>query len=192
VSARGEAQVVELPASRQAHARRVAEARATIPDFELTFTLEAGSGAPSLARVIHAAAHALREQPRANSSYRDGRLEVYPRVNVGFAVFGAETAVQPTVVDADTKSVEEIETEVRALRARAEDGSITAPELAGATFSVTALDVPGLARLAAVLQPPHAAALASTGSTLTLSCDARALLPPEAAALLSAIRAGLE
>jgi len=193
VSAKGEVEVVELTPARQSHARRVAEARATIPDFEVTAALENGNApGPSPAALIHAASRALRAHPRANSSYRDGRLEVYSRVNVSFAVFSEDGAVHPTIFDADAKSLGDIAGEIDALADRVREGTITSPEVSGATFSVTAVEIPGFARLASILQPPHVAALAATGSTLTLSCDARVLLPPEAVDLLTSIRGALE
>ena len=36
--------------------------------------------------IVKAAAIALRGTPRANSSYRDGRLQLHSRVNIGVAV----------------------------------------------------------------------------------------------------------
>ena len=42
--------------------------------------------------VVKACALALREFPRANGAYRDGRFELYSRVNVGVAVAGAGRA----------------------------------------------------------------------------------------------------
>ena len=55
--------------------------------------------------VVKACAIALREHPRANGAYRDGRLELYSRVNVGVAVAAQDALVVPTVFDADLKGL---------------------------------------------------------------------------------------
>ena len=73
--------------------------------------------------VVKACALALREHPRANGSYRDGRLQLHSRVNVGVAVGRPTDAlVVPTVFDADEKSLGEIARETRALAERVRDG----------------------------------------------------------------------
>ena len=49
---------------------------------------EAELGCGITAIVVAAAAHALRTVPRVNGSYRDGRYELYSRVNVGVTIVG--------------------------------------------------------------------------------------------------------
>ena len=66
--------------------------------------------------VVKACAIALREFPRANGAYRDGRFELYSRVNVGIAVAAHDALVVPTIFDADRKGLRQIATEARALR----------------------------------------------------------------------------
>ena len=68
--------------------------------------------------VVKASALALREYPRANGSYKDGRFELYSRVNVGVAVAAQDALVVPTVFDADRKSLGEIARDTRALAER--------------------------------------------------------------------------
>ena len=69
--------------------------------------------------VVKACALALREFPRANGAYRDGKVEEYSRVNVGVAVAAQDALVVPTVFDADTKGLRQIATESRGARRRA-------------------------------------------------------------------------
>ena len=45
--------------------------------------------------VVKAAAIALREHPRVNGAYRDGKFELYSRVNIGVAVAGQDALVVP-------------------------------------------------------------------------------------------------
>src|SRR5947207_14329831 len=110
--------------------------------------------------VVKACAIALREHPRANGAYRDGRLELYSRVNVGVAVAGQDALVVPTVFDADVKGLRQIAAESRALAQRVRDGSVTPPDLSGGTFTVSNLGTYGITDLAAVVNPPQAGILA--------------------------------
>src|SRR5437588_297198 len=112
--------------------------------------------------VVKACALALRAHPRANASYRDGRLAVHGRVNVGVAVategdgLQGGTLVVPTVFDADRKALGEIAREARALAARVRDGSITPPELLGGTFTVSNLGMFAVRSFTAIINPPQA------------------------------------
>ena len=86
--------------------------------------------------VVKACALALREFPRANGAYKDGRFELYSRVNVGVAVAAQDALVVPTVFDADKKGLREISSDTKRLAGRVRDGAITPPELSGGTFTV--------------------------------------------------------
>jgi pyruvate dehydrogenase E2 component (dihydrolipoamide acetyltransferase) len=180
--AKGSAEVVELTKLQQAVARRVAESKATIPHAYVGTPL---AGAASEWGVIRAAALALREHPRLNAAYRDGKMEIYSRVNVAFPVAAQEAVVFPVVFDADAKPEDEIAVEIERLAASARDGSITAPETSGATFTVFNLGERGASRLLPVIQPPQAAALGVGSNEATLACDGRILYGPEAAAFLA-------
>jgi pyruvate dehydrogenase E2 component (dihydrolipoamide acetyltransferase) len=173
-TAKGEITIQELTRTQQVIARRMAESKATVPDFELRseidmeacVTLRAelkalGGDVPSFNdMVVKAAALALREFPRANGSYRDARFELHGRVNVGVAVAAADALVVPTVFDADRKSLREIARETRALAERVRAGSVTPPELSGGTFTVSNLGMYGVTDFTAVINPPQAAILA--------------------------------
>src|SRR5947207_5049921 len=176
-TAKGELRVQELTRAQQVVARRMAEAKATIPEFTLQAEIDmdaavrareelkalAGEGAvvPSYNdMIVKACALALREFPRANGAYRDGHWELYSRVNVGVAVAGQESLVVPVVFDADGKALGEIARETRALAARVRDASITPPELSGGTFTVSNLGMYGVSNFTAVINPPQSAILA--------------------------------
>jgi pyruvate dehydrogenase E2 component (dihydrolipoamide acetyltransferase) len=159
--------------------------------------------------VIKASALALRDFQRANGAYKDGKFELYSRVNVGVAVAGMDALVVPTVFDADRKSLGQIARESRALAERVRAGKITPPELSGGTFTVSNLGMYGIRRFVAVINPPQAAILAvgelapravvRDGEVvirpvleLTLSCDHRILYGADAAEFLARIREYLE
>jgi pyruvate dehydrogenase E2 component (dihydrolipoamide acetyltransferase) len=174
-SARGSTRVVALSRLEQTVARRMAESKATIPEFSLFRDVnmdacvalrrqlgELGDGqhAPSYNdMIVKAAALALRDHPRANAGYRDGNVELYSRINVGIAVAREEGLVVPTVFDADGKSLGEIGRESRRLAAAVRDVTITAPELSGGTFTVTNLGMFGVSSFGAIVNPGQAAIL---------------------------------
>jgi pyruvate dehydrogenase E2 component (dihydrolipoamide acetyltransferase) len=171
---KGESTIHPLSRAQQTVARRMAEARATVPDIELRSEVDARElvalrermrevtdPLPSLNDfIVRAAALGLREFPRVNAAYRDAAVETFGRVNVGVAVAAEETLLVPTIVDADRKSVVEIGRTARTLAARARDGSITPAELSGATFTVSNLGMFGIDSFSAVINPPQAAILA--------------------------------
>ena len=120
--AKGAVEVVEPTRTQQLIARRMASAKATIPEFQVTVEVDAEAAfelreqlrgqaepLPSVNDlVIKACALALRAHPRVNGAYVDGHFERYGRVNVGVAVASEGTLVVPTVFDADSKSLTEI------------------------------------------------------------------------------------
>jgi pyruvate dehydrogenase E2 component (dihydrolipoamide acetyltransferase) len=216
----------ELSRLQQTIARRMAEAKATVPDF--TVTTEADMSAAVALReqlkamasgevrapsyndmVIKACALALREHPRANGAYKDGKFELYGRVNVGVAVAGEDALIVPTVFDADQKSLGEISRETRALAARVRAGQITPPELSGGTFTVSNLGMFGVTEFTAIINAGQAAIL-SVGAlrdtavvedgrlvpgkrmSMTLACDHRILYGADAARFLARVRELLE
>ena len=110
--------------------------------------------------VVKACATALRENPLANGSYDDGEFVLHSRVNVGIAVAVRDALVVPTIFDADQKSLGEIARLSVRLAEKVRDGTITPPELAGGTFSVSNLGMFGVDEFSAVINPPQAAILA--------------------------------
>jgi pyruvate dehydrogenase E2 component (dihydrolipoamide acetyltransferase) len=229
-SAKGDTTTVELSRTQRTIARRMAESKATIPDFTLTADIDmercvalraelkrlSHTDAPTYNdMIVKACALALRDHPRANGSYRDGRFELHARVNVGVAVAASAgdptggALVVPTVFDADTKALGEIARETRTLAERVRDGSITPPELSGGTFTVSNLGMYGIASFTAIVSPPQAAILAvgalapraivrkrkivaRNTMSVTLACDHRILYGADAALFLARIRELLE
>jgi pyruvate dehydrogenase E2 component (dihydrolipoamide acetyltransferase) len=184
--ARGEVTIEELTAAQRAVARRAAESRATVPSLELSVGVP--DGAPlTTARLVRGCAQALREHPRANAAYRDGRYELYARVNVGVVVAAADTYLIPTVFDADLITVEELERQIAGVEADAIAGKLAAPAFGAATFTVWNASALGIAGASIPVVAPQAAALAAGTGTLTLSCDHRILYGARAAAFLETI-----
>jgi pyruvate dehydrogenase E2 component (dihydrolipoamide acetyltransferase) len=222
--AKGETTVQEPSRLQRTVSRRMAESKATVPDFsleldvdmtlciELRERLKAQTDrAPSYNdMVVKAAALALRDHPRVNGAYRDGRFESYSRVNVGVAVAAQDALVVPVIHDADQKSLGEISRQGRRLIERVRDGEITPPEVSGGTFTVSNLGMFGIERFTAIVNPPQAAILtvgalkkkpavdergrvvARDLMTLTLVCDHRILYGADGAQFLAQVRELLE
>lgn len=222
--AKGDLSVQELTRLQQTVSRRMAESKATAPDFVLevevdmracvelrTRLKEVSDPAPSFNdMVVKACAAALRDHPRVNGAYRDGRWELFSRINVGVAVAAQDALVVPTVFDADKKSLGQIARDARALIEKVRDGSITPPELSGGTFTVSNLGMYGIDVFTAIINPPQAAIL-TVGSlkkrpvvdddgrivardtiTLSLVCDHRILYGADGAQFLARVRELLE
>jgi pyruvate dehydrogenase E2 component (dihydrolipoamide acetyltransferase) len=221
-TAKGTTEVVELTKLQQTVARRMAESKATAPHFYLDAEVDMSSAFRGRAAlkaaaaegdvvpsfndmVVKACALALREFPRANGAYRDGKFELYSRVNVGVAVAAQDALVVPTVFDADVKGLRQIATETRALAARVRDGSVTPPELSGGTFTVSNLGMFGITSFSAVINSPQAGILAvgaivekpvvrdgeiTTAHLMpvTLACDHRILYGADGAEFLARVR----
>jgi pyruvate dehydrogenase E2 component (dihydrolipoamide acetyltransferase) len=225
-TAKGETQVQELNKLQQTIARRMAESKATAPHFYLTIEIDMSKAVEARAAlkgaakegevvpsfndmVVKACAIALREFPKANGAYRDGRFEMYSRVNVGVAVAAEEALVVPTIFDADKKGLRQIAEDARAVAAKVRDGSVTPPELSGGTFTVSNLGMYGIDSFEAVINMGQAAILsvgaireapAVRGGQIvpaqlmkaTIACDHRILYGAEGAEFLARIKVLLE
>jgi pyruvate dehydrogenase E2 component (dihydrolipoamide acetyltransferase) len=224
-TAKGQVEVVELTRLQQTVARRMAESKATAPHFYQQAEIDMTAAVDSRHRlkatkhgpvptfndmVVKACALALQEFPRANGAYRDGKIELYSRINVGVAVAAQDALVVPTVFDTDQKGLRRIATETRALAARVRDGSITPPELSGGTFTVSNLGMYGISNFSAVINTPQAGILAvgelkpkpvvtDSGEIdarqlmgVTLACDHRILYGADGAQFLARVRELLE
>jgi pyruvate dehydrogenase E2 component (dihydrolipoamide acetyltransferase) len=222
--AKGEVEFHELTRLQQTVTRRMAESKATAPDFHLVAEVDMSAAvelrerlkqvsdpAPSFNdMVVKAAANALREHPRVNAAYRDGKFELYSRVNVGIAVAGQDALVVPTIFDADTKSLGQIAKDARELIEKVRESQITPPEVSGGTFTVSNLGMFGIDSFSAIINPPQAALLtvgalkkravpddrgriaARDMMNLTLICDHRILYGADGAEFLARVRKLLE
>jgi pyruvate dehydrogenase E2 component (dihydrolipoamide acetyltransferase) len=225
-TAKGEVETIELTKVQQTIARRMAESKATAPHFYLNMEVDMSRAVEARARIkssaaegevvpsfndmlVKACAIALRDFPRANGAYRDGRFEQYSRVNVGVAVAAQDALIVPTVFDADLKGLRQIAAEARSLAQRVREGTITPPELSGGTFTVSNLGMFGISSFSAVINPPQAAIL-SVGAIderpvvrdgdistahlmgINLACDHRVLYGADGAQFMGRVRDLLE
>jgi pyruvate dehydrogenase E2 component (dihydrolipoamide acetyltransferase) len=170
-------EVRELTPMLKAVARRMAEAKATVPhfyvssDIDMTRALElraelnaalADSGEKVSVNdlIVRACAQALVQHPQAHRSYVDGQHVYHAHVHVGIAVALDDGLIVPVLRDADTKGVRQISAETRDLAARARAGKLRQSEIEGGTFTVSNLGMFDVASFAAIINPPESTILA--------------------------------
>jgi pyruvate dehydrogenase E2 component (dihydrolipoamide acetyltransferase) len=89
--------------------------------------------------VVRATALALIEHPLLNATIRDDGIHLLEQIHVGVAVAVPEGLVVPVVRDADRRGLADIGEETKALADAARTGSLTLPQMEGATFVVSSL-----------------------------------------------------
>ncbi|MGC8469058.1 MAG: pyruvate dehydrogenase complex dihydrolipoamide acetyltransferase [Acetobacteraceae bacterium] len=165
---------------RKVIARRLTEAKASIPHFYLSMdvgldslldlraTLNAkspkdGPGAFKLSVndfIIKAAAVALRRVPGTNASWTDQGIALYDDVDISVAVAIPDGLITPIIRQADRKGLAAISNEMKELAARAKNGKLKPEEYQGGGFSISNLGMFGIKDFAAIINPPQGAILA--------------------------------
>ena len=174
--------VIKVNNMRGTIARRLVEAKSTIPHFYLETEVDVG---PLLALrqklndalekegvkftvndfVIKASVEALRRVPAANSSWQGDKIIQYGAVHLAFAVAIDDGLVTPTIRDADRKSLRQISAEAKALAAKARDRKLTPAEMTGNTFTLSNLGMFGITNFYGIINPPNGAIL-NVGATV--------------------------
>jgi pyruvate dehydrogenase E2 component (dihydrolipoamide acetyltransferase) len=159
-----------LNAMRRVIARRLTEAKQTVPHFYLTIDCEIDellkiraelNGRSEAYRisvndfVIRATALALRQVPAANASWSDEAILQWDTVDIAVAVALEDGLITPIVKQADRKGLATIANETKDLAARARAGKLKLEEFQGGTFSISNLGMFGVREFAAVINPPH-------------------------------------
>jgi pyruvate dehydrogenase E2 component (dihydrolipoamide acetyltransferase) len=173
-----ELEIVEPNRMQSTIARRMAEAKSTVPEFQVTVEArvdlavslrqqlkESVSGAEKVTMtdfLVRACALALRKFPEVNSSWVDGKFQRKRSINIGLAVAPSQGMglLVPVVHDADMKDIVQISIESRQVIERARAGRPNEGDLSGATFSISNLGMFGVDEFTAIINPPEAAILA--------------------------------
>jgi pyruvate dehydrogenase E2 component (dihydrolipoamide acetyltransferase) len=170
---------------RKTIARRLVEAKSTIPHFYLTLDCELDAllalrtqindAAPKRKTekgvepaykvsvndmVIKAMALALRDVPDANASWTEGGMLKHKHADVGVAVSIPGGLITPIVRRAEEKTLSAIANEMKDLAGRARNKKLKPEEYQGGTTAVSNLGMFGIKDFAAVINPPHATILA--------------------------------
>lgn len=163
-------------------ARRLSEAKRTVPHFYLTADCEIdrlialrhqlNDAAPQLRGgtrayklsindfIIRALALALHRVPDANVTFTESALLRHRHADIGVAVAIAGGLMTPVVRMAETKTIAVISNEVKELAGRARTRSLRPDEYQGGTASVSNLGMYGVRDFAAIINPPQASILA--------------------------------
>lgn len=169
--------VEKLSNMRKTIARRLTEAKQTIPHIYLTVDVRLdallklrGDLNASLAprniklsvndMLIKALAVALKQVPKCNVSIFGDQLVSYDRADISVAVSIPNGLITPIIVGADSKAISAISTEVGELAGRAKEGKLQPHEYQGGTASLSNMGMFGIKQFDAVINPPQGMILA--------------------------------
>ncbi|MBS0420266.1 MAG: 2-oxo acid dehydrogenase subunit E2 [Proteobacteria bacterium] len=165
---------------RRTIARRLSQAKASIPHFylqvdceidallELRSELNSRPGVEKLSIndfVVKAAADALREVPDVNAAWSDEAIRVFERVDVAVAVSTDGGLVTPIIREADAKSLFDISREARQLAQRARQNRLRPDEYQGGGLTVSNLGMFAVQSFFAIINPPQSCILAAGAVT---------------------------
>ncbi|MBL0342308.1 MAG: pyruvate dehydrogenase complex dihydrolipoamide acetyltransferase [Bacteroidetes bacterium] len=215
----------EVPVSqmRKTIARRLAESKFTAPHFYLTMeinmdrcidareSINAVSGTKLSFNdfVLKATASALRQHPKVNSSWLDDRIRYNHHIHIGVAVAVEDGLLVPVVRFTDSKTLTQINGEVKVYAQKAKDKKLQPSDWEGNTFTISNLGMFGIDEFTAIINPPDACILAVGGiketvlfrngqaiptsiMKVTLSCDHRVVDGVTGAKFLQTLKGFLE
>ncbi|MDR3532464.1 MAG: pyruvate dehydrogenase complex dihydrolipoamide acetyltransferase [Rhodopila sp.] len=165
---------------RKVIARRLTEAKSTIPHFYVSMDIEIdamigllnqlnakapkeGPGAYLITindMVIKATAATLRKVPTVNASWTDDGMVFYDDVDISVAVSIPDGLITPIIRQADTKGLATISREMKDLAGRARAGKLKPEEFQGGGFSISNMGMFGVSEFSAIINPPQGAILA--------------------------------
>lgn len=167
---------IKLNNMRKTIARRLTEAKQTVPHFYLDVDIaiddllalrkqlnERPNAKAKLSVndfVIKASALALRDVPDANACWGGDKILRYNVVDLSIAVALDGGLITPVIRDADQKSLSTLSSEMKALAEKARAGKLKPEEYQGGSFSISNLGMYGVKSFAAVINPPQGSILA--------------------------------
>ncbi len=176
----GPHKVVPHSTMRKVIARRLTEAKSTIPHFYVSMDIEIdamidlmkqlnakspkeGPGVYAVTindLVIKAAAATLRQVPTVNASWTDDGMVFYDDVDISVAVSIPDGLITPIIRKADQKGLATISREMKDLAGRARAGKLKPEEFQGGGFSISNMGMFGVSAFSAIINPPQSAILA--------------------------------
>jgi pyruvate dehydrogenase E2 component (dihydrolipoamide acetyltransferase) len=182
-----------MPKLRQAIARRMTEAKTSIPHFYVTHEYKMDALIELRTQfnkivldnerlsvndfIIKAVALTLRKFPNLNASLNGKSVVQYGSVNIGMAVSVEGGLLTIVCKDADAKPLRQIAAEVKAMAVRARDGKVKANDIEGSTFSISNLGMFDVENFIAIINPPEAAILAVSSACEVAVAENGAVLP---------------
>jgi pyruvate dehydrogenase E2 component (dihydrolipoamide acetyltransferase) len=173
-------QLVPHSSIRKVIARRLTEAKSTIPHFYVSMDVEIdaliklmndlNAKAPKEGPdaylitindlVIKASAATLRRVPTVNAAWTDEGMALFDDVDISVAVAIPDGLITPIVRKADQKGLATISREMKDLAGRARAGKLKPEEFQGGGFSISNMGMFGVSEFAAIINPPQSAILA--------------------------------
>ena len=161
-------------------ARRLTEAKSTIPHFYVSMDVEIDAMIGLMNQlnakspkegpdaylitindlVIKASAATLRRVPAVNAAWTDEGMALFEDVDISIAVAIPDGLITPIVRKADQKGLATISREMKDLAARARAGKLKPEEFQGGGFSISNMGMFGVTEFAAIINPPQSAILA--------------------------------
>jgi pyruvate dehydrogenase E2 component (dihydrolipoamide acetyltransferase) len=173
---------VPLDSMRRTIAKRLIEAKQTIPHFYLTADMDAGrliamreeanaaapkdkDGQPAFKLslndfIIKAWAAALQHVPAANAVWAEDSILRFQHSDIGVAVAIEGGLITPVIRKAEAKSLTAISAEMRDLAERARVRKLKPNEYQGGASAISNLGMYGVREFSAIINPPHATILA--------------------------------
>jgi len=167
-------EIIPLSATRKTIARRLTEAKQTIPHFYLTAEYELDgllshratlneSGEMKVSvndLIVWCVAQALIKEPRVNVNLVDDDIHQFSAAHVAVAIATDDGLYPATVYNADSKSPAEIASATADLAEKAKTGKLTKEDISGGSFTVSNLGMYGITQFTAIVNPPMGAILA--------------------------------
>ncbi|MEI7615091.1 MAG: dihydrolipoamide acetyltransferase family protein [Actinomycetota bacterium] len=113
------------------------------------------------AMLVFAAANTLKKFPKLNGYFRENKILLRKNINIGFAVGQGEELFVPVIKRADTKSIFEIDKEVKSLIAKSVSQVFEEGDLTEGTFTISNLGMYDVDEFCAIINPPQAGILAA-------------------------------
>lgn len=214
--------IVEMSSLQKTAAKRLSEAKSTIPHFYLRSKVnldafletkaafkKSGTKISLNDMFIKAAAKALIDTPDVNVQLHGDKIHKFPHADIAVAVATDFGLVTPVIKGADMKDLTQISSDMRELAEKSRNKKLSHEDLAPGTFTISNLGMFGIDEFDAIINPPQCAILAigagrqefieEAGSgkfvtcvTMTLSCDHRAVDGALGAKFLKNLKTGIE
>ncbi len=210
---------------RKVIARRMVESKPGVPHYYLTvavdmenaidFREQLNRALPESDKIsmtdiiVKAAARALVQNPRVNSTWTDEAVVLHPSADIGLAVALPDGILTPVIKGCEKRGLLEISRERRLLTQRARERKLAPEQFTGGTFSISNLGMYDIAHFTAIISQPETAILAvgtirdiavvRSGSVvpgkrmdITMSCDHRVIDGAVGAAFMKDLKGMLE
>lgn len=114
-----------------------------------------------LSFVVKAVASLLKQYPEFNAGVDPYKMEIIHKkyYHIGIAADTPKGLIVPVIKQADAKNVTQIAKEIRSLAGKGQDGTITAEELTGSTFTITNVGAIGGTGVFPIINYPESAIL---------------------------------